>query len=116
MRAGRPRSSKELASNPWAGVTSEKARSFDRAPDQGLPASLRGKPVQVTLQRFPSNRSGDMNFWRVAIDEETGKVLPEPDWPPDGKKLSGLFNTNDAAGRTGGAYRVGYFSFETQRY
>ncbi|HSS22366.1 MAG TPA: protein kinase [Pyrinomonadaceae bacterium] len=28
---------------------------------------------------FASDRSGNMNFWRVAIDEETGKVLGEPE-------------------------------------
>jgi serine/threonine protein kinase len=28
---------------------------------------------------FASDRSGNMNFWRVALDEETGKVLSEPE-------------------------------------
>ncbi|MBD0371093.1 MAG: PD40 domain-containing protein [Pyrinomonadaceae bacterium] len=28
---------------------------------------------------FASDRSGNMSFWRVPIDEETGKVLGEPD-------------------------------------
>ena len=28
---------------------------------------------------FASDRSGNMNFWRVAIDEETGQVLSEPE-------------------------------------
>ena len=28
---------------------------------------------------FASDRSGNMNFWRVRIDEETGKVLSEPE-------------------------------------
>ncbi len=28
---------------------------------------------------FASDRSGNMNFWRVAIDEETGRVLSEPE-------------------------------------
>ncbi len=28
---------------------------------------------------FASDRSGNMNFWRVSVDEETGKVLSEPE-------------------------------------
>ncbi len=35
---------------------------------------------------FASDRSGNMNFWRVAIDEQTGKVLSEPEIVPTPSK------------------------------
>lgn len=41
---------------------------------------------------FASDRSGNMNFWRVAIDEETGKVLSEPEAVVTPSKFSGHLN------------------------
>lgn len=52
----------------------------------------------------------------LPMPDNPGEYFVAWDWSPDGKKLSGLFNTADAAGRTGAAIRVGHFSFETKRY
>lgn len=41
---------------------------------------------------FASDRSGNMNFWRVAIDEETGQVLSEPEAVVTPSKFSGHLN------------------------
>lgn len=41
---------------------------------------------------FASDRSGNMNFWRVAIDEETGKVLSEPEAIVTPSKFSSHLN------------------------
>jgi serine/threonine protein kinase len=41
---------------------------------------------------FASDRSGNMNFWRVAIDEETGRVLSEPEAVVTPSKFSGHLN------------------------
>ena len=41
---------------------------------------------------FASDRSGNMNFWRVAIDEETGKVLSEPEAVVTPSKFSSHLN------------------------
>ncbi|HVQ39093.1 MAG TPA: protein kinase [Pyrinomonadaceae bacterium] len=41
---------------------------------------------------FASDRSGNMNFWRAAIDEETGKVLTEPEAVVTPSKFSSHLN------------------------
>jgi Tol biopolymer transport system component len=41
---------------------------------------------------FASDRSGNMNFWRVAIDEESGKVLAEPEAVVTPSNFSGHLN------------------------
>jgi len=41
---------------------------------------------------FASDRSGNMNFWRVAMDEQTGKVLSEPEAVVTPSKFSGHLN------------------------
>ncbi len=41
---------------------------------------------------FASDRSGNMNFWRVAIDEQTGKILSEPEAVVTPSKFSGHLN------------------------
>ena len=41
---------------------------------------------------FASDRSGNMNFWRVAIDEETGRVLSEPEAVVTPSTFSGHLN------------------------
>jgi eukaryotic-like serine/threonine-protein kinase len=41
---------------------------------------------------FASDRSGNMNFWRVAIDEKTGKVLSEPEAVVTPSTFSGHLN------------------------
>ena len=78
---------------------------------------------QLLFRADPSNYTLDLSkSWR----EQTPQPLPLPvnpldyfvawDWSPDGTKLSGAFNTMDASGRSGGASRIGFFSFESKRY
>ena len=75
---------------------------------------------------YRTDRSNFMLDLSKSWQQQTPQPLPPQesqndyfvawDWSPDGKKLSGAFNTMDSAGRTGGGYRIGFFSFETKRY
>jgi Tol biopolymer transport system component len=55
---------------------------------------------------FASNRGGSMNLWRVAIDEQSGRVLSQPEPLTTPSALAGHLSVS-ADGR-----RVAYASFE----
>ncbi len=57
---------------------------------------------------FASDRSGNMNFWRIAIDEKTGKTLGEPESVPTPSKYCRHL-TFSRDGKT-----LGYVRYESQ--
>jgi eukaryotic-like serine/threonine-protein kinase len=91
-------------------------RDIDTIPAEG------GTPVPVTSDAaidwnpvwspdgrhlyFASNRGGSMNLWRVAIDEQSGRVLAQPEPLTTPSALAGHLSIS-ADGR-----RVAYASFE----
>ena len=91
-------------------------RDIDTIPAEG------GTPVPVTSDAaldwnpvwspdgrhlyFASNRGGSMNLWRVAIDEQSGQVLSQPEPLTTPSALAGHLSVS-ADGR-----RVAYASFE----